>query len=309
MFEKKKNSLPENRRGELRRQLSEQGPIVLCEAHNGLSTMISENAVSTTGQTFDGHWVSSLTCSASRGLPDMEIYVAERRLEMIEEICFASGKIVMVDADTGGDAVCLEYFVRKLEILGVSAVVVEDKRHPKRNSLDGTELDHLEDPTVFARKISRAKSAMATDEMMFISRLESLVAGGDLSDALARAETYIEAGTDGIMIHSKSSNPDEVFAFAEAFKKLQEKLDRHIPLMCVPTTYNNVGVHELFERGFDIIVHANHLLRAAHLAMSSTCQRLLESGMSGVLDNNITPVKELFAQTGYYAAIERDTQI
>jgi len=239
----------------------------------------------------------------------MEIYVAERRLEMIEEICFATSNPVIVDADTGGDAVSLEYLIGRLEVLGVSAVVVEDKRHPKRNSLDGTELDHLEDPSVFARKVSRAKAAMLTDEMMFISRLESLVAGGDLSDALSRAEAYIQAGSDGIMIHSKDQKPDEVFAFADAFQELRSNFDKHIPLMCVPTTYNMVNVQDLCARGFDIIVHANHLLRAAHMAMSSTCQQLLESGMSAVLDNKISPVKDLFSQTGYYAAIERESRM
>lgn len=298
--------LPEHRRGALRKLLADGQKVRFCEAHSGYSAIVSDQAVSSTGTTFDGHWISSLTCSASRGLPDMEIYIAERRLEMIEEICFVSSKAVMVDADTGGDATSLEYFVRRLEMLGVSAVVVEDKRHPKRNSLDGTMLDHLEDPAVFVNKIKRAKKTMLTGDMLFISRLESLIVGAGVQDAIDRARMYIDAGSDGIMIHSKSNDMDEILEFCTTFLELCDEIGKRVPLMCVPTTFNNVRATDLFDQGFDIVVHANHLLRASHKAMSETCQMLLDNDMSACLGNSIVPVKEIFRLTGYHAAMDRE---
>lgn len=298
--------LPEERRCALRRRLSLGDKIRLCEAHSGLSAQISEGAVSANGIRFDGIWVSSLTCSASRGLPDTEIYVLERRLDLIDEILRATARPVVVDGDTGGDATTLEYLVHRLELMGVSALVIEDKRSPKRNSLHGTSTDHLEDPLVFARKIRRAKAAQPAGDLMVFARLESLIAGAGVDDALKRAELYLAYGVDGIMIHSKAKDATEVLDFLKGFQSIRAKMDRPVPLMCVPTTYNRIPAAELFDAGFDVVCHANHLLRAAHKAMSETCVQLLDVDRSEVVDNSIAPVSALFQQSGYYAVLERE---
>jgi phosphoenolpyruvate phosphomutase len=290
----------------LRRKLEAGEKIRLCEAHSGFSAQIAEASVSSNGRIFDGHWVSSLTSSASKGLPDMEMYVLERRLELIEEICFATTRPVVIDGDTGGDAATVEYLIQRLEILGASALVIEDKRIPKRNSLYGTNAEHLEDPEIFARKMARAKAALTTDDFLLFARLESLIAGAGVDDAIARARLYLEHGVDGIMIHSKSSEPTEVFAFLKAFEPVRKQFHRFIPLISVPTTYNSVTAADMFHRGFDIVVYANHLLRAAHKAMSQTCLKLLEFDRSAEIDSQITSVKEIFRQTGYLQALDRE---
>ena len=309
MLHRSNGVLPEIRRSELRRKLNAGNKIRLCEAHSGFSAQTAEGSVSASGRVFDGHWVSSLTCSASRGLPDMEMFALERRLELIEEIFYSTTRPIMVDGDTGGDAAMLEYMIQRLELMGIGALVIEDKRNPKRNSLLGTGADQLEDPKVFARKLRRAKAAQLTGDLMLIARLESLVAGVGIDDALTRAELYLKSGVDGIMIHSKAKNPEEVFAFQRAFEKLRKCSGRRVSLMLVPTTFNKVTAEDLFNRGFDIVVHANHLLRAAHWAMRETCVALLENDRSAGVENRITPVEDIFGQSGYLDALGRETDI
>ena len=304
------STMPEHRRGYLRDRLDAGDNLRLIEAHSGLSALVASAAKSNGSPDhsaqFDGIWISSLTCSAARGLPDMEMYVLERRLELIEEVINVCDKAVVVDGDTGGDPVVFEYLCARLESMGVCCVVIEDKQHPKRNSLSLNASHVLEDPQVFAAKIRRAKKFLRSQDFMIFARLESLIAGGSVDDALQRAEVYLRAGADGIMIHSKSRSPDTIFEFLTRYKEMSRAIDLYQPVMCVPTTYNMVPASELFERGVRIVIHANHLLRASHFAMRQVCEQILRHDRSLEVDNVCTPVSEIFSVVGYEAALARE---
>ena len=292
---------PGERLSGLRQCISRNGFARILEAHSGLSGVVVENAqVQMNGQVigYDGIWESSLTDSATKGLPDASIVGNDSRAHTIDEILSVTTKPVIVDGDTGGEASQFEYMVKNLERLGVSAVIIEDKVFPKRNSLDGSASQDLEDPVVFAQRIRAGKEVVINDDFMIIARLESLIAGAGLEDALERAEQYIQAGTDGIMIHSSDRRPDDILAFAEAYKSLCQRMGRRPVLVCVPTTYNTITDAELVACGFNIIIHANHLLRSSYKAMSPAAITNLESGRSLEADPVCAPVSEIFVRVG-----------
>ena len=180
--------------------------------------------------------------------------------------------------------------------------------YPKRNSLDAAANQDLEDPWAFAEKIQAGKEVATTDDFMIISRLESLISGAGVADALSRAEQYIKAGTDGIMIHSNKSDPAEIFAFTDAYPALCQRAGRRPLLVSVPTTYNTISDDELIARGFNIIIHANHMLRASHKAMSEVAATILEGGSSLAADPLCAKVKEVFATVGFDRITRKDRE-
>ena len=261
---------PDQRISLLTKIIKEKGFVRAIEVHNGLSALIAQEAhVQKNGKMieFDAFWESSLTDSASKGIPEAEIVGYDSRLLTLNEILNVTSKPIIVDGDTGGSPAQFEYFVRRLERLGVSAVVIEDKVFPKRNSLDTTAKQTLEEPENFAQKIERGNDVKTNKDFMIIARIESLISGTGLEDAIKRAQIYIEAGADGILIHSKKDNPIDILSFAKEYEKLCKKLGKRPYLVCIPTTYNLIKDEELAKNGFNIIIHANHLLRAAHKAM------------------------------------------
>ena len=197
------------------------------EAHSGLSGLAVENArvqMNARVVEYDGIWESSLTDSATKGLPDASIVGNYSRARTIDEILNVTTKPIIVDGDTGGEASQFEYKVKNPERLGVSAVIIEDKVFPKRNSLDGSASQDLEDPLVFAQKIRAGREMVISDDFMVIARRESLIAGAGLEDALERAEQYIQAWADGLMVHSNDRRPDDILAFAEAYEALCRRM-------------------------------------------------------------------------------------
>lgn len=307
------NILPEERRGKLRACLGEKRILRVMEAHNGLSGLIANN-IQVEGETgdkkimreFDAIWESSLTDSASKGHPDIEVISFDSRLHTINEILAVTQKPMIVDGDTGGDANCFEYTVTKLERAGVSAVIIEDKVFPKRNSLEAGTQQTLQEPEVFAQKISRGKKIQATSNFMIIARLESLIAGQGLDDALHRARIYLQAGADGIMIHSKSKSPDEILQFAKSYQLILKELNLDKPLVCVPTTYNNITEEELSAAGFNIVIYANHLLRSAYKSMEEVARTILLNQRSFEADPLCAPVREIFKTVGFLDVKEKD---
>jgi phosphoenolpyruvate phosphomutase len=305
------NVTPSQRRSKLINSIDAKGFVRIIEAHNGLSALVGQTAsFERDGQsiTYDGFWESSLTDSASKGLPDAEIVGNPSRLHTIDEILSVTSKPMIVDGDTGGSDVQFEYFVRDLERLGVSAVIIEDKIFPKRNSLDASAMQTLENPDVFSRKIVRGREARVTDVFMVIARLESLIAGLGMDDAVMRANKYIESGVDGIMIHSKNDNPDEVIAFAKLYDKLCKPFGRRPILVCVPTTYNLITDAELAQYGFDVIIHANHLLRASHKAMLATSEVILSSDRGFEAEPWCIALSKVFAQVGFDHVKSKDRE-
>lgn len=266
---------PQIRISMLRRILETKRFVRVLEAHNGLTGLIVENANATVGReqrAFDALWLSSLTDSTAKGRPDTEYVDLTSRLLSLNEILEVTTKPIIFDGDTGGAPAHFALSVRTLERLGISAIIIEDKMGLKRNSLFGTDVAQEQDTTEnFCDKISVGKKSQITDDFMIIARIESLILGHGLSDALTRAKAYIDAGADGIMIHSRQKSPDEIFSFCDQFSKLAKK----VPLVVVPTTFSEVREKDLRDHGVAIVIYANHLLRSAYPAMARTAQLIL----------------------------------
>ena len=258
---------PEIRMKTLRR-LIEAKPIVrIMEAHSGLSGLIIENLEVQKDDgvhRYDGMWSSSLTDSTSKGKPDIEAVDLTTRLQGLTDILECTTKPIIYDGDTGGKPEHFVFAVRTLERNGVSAIIIEDKVGLKKNSLFGTEAkQELADVEDFCHKISEGKKAQVTKDFMIIARLESLIAGHSVDEALERAFAYVKAGADGVMIHSKEKHGNDIKEFCERFRKEYEK----VPIVLVPTTYNQFTEKELAGWGANIIIYANHMLRASYPAM------------------------------------------
>jgi 2-methylisocitrate lyase-like PEP mutase family enzyme len=299
---KRRRFLPENRRVLLAEALAAGRNIRLMEAHNGLSAMLASAATAAgpggARLEFDGIWVSSLTTSAAKGLPDAELYSLDRRLDTIQEICASTPKIVVVDLDTGGIDPNLPYVCGRLEDMGVNAIVIEDKRFPKRNSLlpnDGAAMESAED---FAAKIAQACNIRLSKNFLIFGRIESLITGQGVPDALRRAKAYLEAGAAGLFIHSKAKTPTEILAFLAQYKQLCSELGRNAPLMVTPTTYSSITDDELFRAGAQIAIHANHLLRSAFRSMELVCKTILEHDRNLESEELCVPVSRLFEVVG-----------
>ncbi|MCH9299063.1 phosphoenolpyruvate mutase (plasmid) [Pantoea allii] len=280
----------------IKKLIAEKGTLIFIEAHNPLSALIASKAEQTNSEgrivKFDGIWSSSLTDSASRGIPDNETLALSSRLENIADIRNVTDMPIIMDADTGGQPEHFSYYVKRMINNGVNGVIIEDKTGLKKNSLFGTEVEQtLADINDFSEKIKRGKSAVYIDDFMIIARLESLIAGFDVDHALERADAYVEAGADGIMIHSCKKTPDEVFLFSTKFRKKYPS----VPLICVPTTYSATSNRELSEAGFNVIIYANHMLRAAYKAMENVSKEILRYGRTAEVENSCMSVKEIIS--------------
>ena len=277
------------------RQLINSGKVVkILESHNALSGLIAENAQETleNGEvvSFDGMWSSSLTDSTSKGKPDIEAVDTTARLMTINEIFEVTTKPMIYDADTGGKPEHFEFTVRSLERTGVSAVVIEDKTGLKKNSLFGNDVAQTQDSIEnFSHKIRVGKSAQVSKDFMIIARIESLILEAGMDDALTRAFAYIEAGADGIMIHSRLKDPAEIIEFVEKFRAK----DTHTPIVVVPTSFNSVTTDEFKEIGINVVIYANHMLRAAYPGMMKVAKSILKHKRSLEAEPDCMPIKEI----------------
>ena len=263
------------------------------EAHNPLSALILENISINKNDKliqFDGFWSSSLTDSTSQGKPDIEVLEIHNRLNNINNIFDVTTKPLIMDADTGGKIEHFKLNVKSMERLGISAVIIEDKKGLKKNSLFGNEVkQEQEDVKIFSEKIKAGRSSRISENFMVIARIESLILEKGVDDALYRASAYIDAGVDGIMIHSRQKTPDEIFQFAQKFRGKHKT----IPLVSVPSTYNQVTEDELIENGFNLVIYANQMLRAAYPAMYNTAKSILENGRSLEADKDLIKIKDI----------------
>jgi len=277
----------------LRKLLNEKEYLTFLDTHNPLSALVVENATYAKNDKiteFDGMWLSSLTDSTSRGKPDIEAVDFSSRFITINEILEVTTKPIIFDGDTGGLPEHFRFMVKNLERAGVSAVIIEDKIGLKRNSLFGTEAEQRQDSIEsFCNKIITGKKAALTDEFMVIARIESLILEQGLNDALARAKAYIEAGSDGILIHSRQKEGKEIFEFMKKFREI----DALTPLVVVPTSYNQYTNQELSDEGANIIIYANHLLRSSYPSMANTAKSILKNQRSTETDDSIMSIKEI----------------
>ncbi len=283
----------DERRASLKRNLELKNYLTFADIHNPLSALVIENTKSTNSDSyseFDGMWASSLTDSTSRGKPDIEAVDFSSRFISLNEVLEVTTKPIIFDADTGGLPEHFSFTVRNLERAGVSAVVIEDKKGLKRNSLHGTDVEQNQDDIEsFANKISVGKDSSSTDDFMIIARIESLILEKGLKDALNRANAYIDSNADGILIHSREKSPKEIFQFCTEYRKFNTKK----PLVVVPTSYNKVFEKELVDEGVSIIIYANHLLRAAYPSMVKTAQTILNNKRSLEADDDLISIKEI----------------
>lgn len=284
---------PEVRLKSLRRLLAAKPLLRFLDIHNALTGLIVETTKidSESGsKEFDGMWASSLTDSTAKGKPDIEAVDVSSRIVTLNEVLEVTTKPIIYDGDTGGKTEHFVFTVKTLERLGVSAVIIEDKTGLKKNSLFGTDVAQVQDSIEnFSQKIRAGKHAQATNDFMIIARIESLILGQSVDDAFERAVAYLDAGADGIMIHSKETSPDEIFQFCQKYNALPSRKT----LVAVPSSYNTVYERELLDHGVNIVIYANQLLRSAYPAMVSTAKSILINSRSSEADDQMMPLKEI----------------
>lgn len=286
-------ALPDMRRARLKKVLQMKGLVTAIEAHSGITGLIAEKTtVYQDGKAlqFDAMWVSSLCDSTAKGKPDIELVDMTSRFRTIDDIMEVTTKPIIFDGDTGGLTEHFVYTVKTLERMGVSMIIIEDKTGLKKNSLFGTEVEQTQDTIEnFCAKIAAGKKAQKTKDFMIVARIESLILERGMEDALTRASAFVEAGADGIMIHSRKKDPDEIFEFVRCFR---EK-DATTPIVVVPTSFNEVTEAEFKERGVNVVIYANQLTRSGFPAMQHTAETILMNHRAKEADDMCMSIKEI----------------
>lgn len=286
-------SLPDVRRGRLRKLLQFKKLCTVLEVHNGITGLLAEKtAVMKDGKIsqFDAMWVSSLCDSTAKGKPDIELVDMSSRMRTIDDIMEVTTKPIILDGDTGGQIEHFVYNVRTLERMGVSAIIIEDKTGLKKNSLFGTDVAQTQDSIEnFSAKITAGKHAQKTKDFMIIARIESLILERGMEDALVRAFAFVAAGADGIMIHSRKKEPDEIFEFCKKFREKNEQT----PLVVVPTSFNGVYEDEFEASGVNIVIYANQLTRSGFPAMKHVAETILTNHRAKEADEQCMPIKDI----------------
>ncbi len=294
-LKKKSNNvggMPDVRRSSLKRLLNSGKFLKIIEVHSPISAIIAENTNyknSNKNIFYDGFWSSSLTDSINNGKPDNESLDISKRLENISRIFDVTTKPLIMDFDSGGRTEHFAVNIKSAERMGISAIIIEDKKGAKQNSLtEKGNKQPQESIMQFCKKIKVGNKNKLTNDFMIIARIESLIMSKPQSDAMKRAVAYIKSGVDGIMIHSKSKSPDEVLIFAKKFRKIKE-YDR-IPLICVPSTYSQIHDYKLKKAGFNIVIYANHLMRSSVPAMEKISKLILKYGRTYELEKKIASI-------------------
>lgn len=284
---------PDIRLKRLRRLISSKSIVRILESHSGLTGLIAENIkinVDGVDHEFDGMWSSSLTDSTSKGKPDIEAVDITTRLHNLNDTLECTTKPIIFDGDTGGKPEHFVFTVRTLERNGVSAIIIEDKTGLKKNSLFGTEVAQTQDTIEdFSAKIAAGKQAQITDDFMIVARLESLILGKTVEDALERAFAYIKAGADAVMIHSKEKTGNDIKEFCEKFRVI----NKNTPIIVVPSTFNHITEEEFSSWGVNVVIYANHMLRASYPAMVNVAKSILINRRSSDVDHLCMPIKEI----------------
>ena len=290
---REKLAMPEYRRKRLRQLISMTPIVKVMEAHSGLTGLIVEKTVvEHEGKLdqFDAMWVSSPCDSTAKGKPDIELVDMTSRFRTIDDIMEVTTKPIIFDGDTGGLTEHFVYTVRSLERMGVSAIIIEDKKGLKKNSLFGTDVEQTQ-ATIeeFSAKIAAGKKAQLTDDFMIIARIESLILERGMEDALERAKAFVKAGADGIMIHSRKKDPAEIVEFCDKFREE----DKVTPIVVVPSSFNVITEEELAEHGVNIVIYANQLTRSAFPAMQQTAEDILRYHRAKEVDERLMSIKNI----------------
>ncbi|MCR5701986.1 MAG: phosphoenolpyruvate mutase [Lachnospiraceae bacterium] len=288
-----KLSMPEFRRGRLKKVMGLLPIIKAIEVHSGLTGLIAEKTIVADQEKidqFDAMWISSLCDSTEKGKPDIELVDMTSRFRTIDDVMEVTTKPIIFDGDTGGLTEHFVYTVRSLERMGVSAIIIEDKTGLKKNSLFGTEVQQTQESIEnFCEKIAAGKRTQLSDDFMIIARIESLILEKGMEDALNRAFAYRDAGADGIMIHSRKKDPEEILQFCDKFRDVDSKT----PIVVVPSSFNTITEEELAEHGVNICIYANQMLRAAFPAMENTAKSILTHHRAYEIDDELMSIKDI----------------
>ena len=287
-------SLPDFRRSRLKKAIGMKGLITAMEAHSGLTGLIVENTSVDDGnggkKQFDAMWVSSLCDSTDKGKPDIELVDMTSRFRTIDDIMEVTTKPIIFDGDTGGLKEHFVYTVKTLERMGVSMIIIEDKMGLKKNSLFGTEVEQTQDSVEnFCDKIKAGKQAQKTKDFMICARIESLILEQGMEDAIKRAFAYVNVGADAIMIHSRKKDPSEIFEFVEKFRSK----DKTTPIVVVPTSFNTVTEEEFKQKGVNVVIYANQLIRAAFPSMENVAKTILKNHRAKEVDDKCISIKDI----------------
>ncbi|HEV7357357.1 MAG TPA: phosphoenolpyruvate mutase [Steroidobacteraceae bacterium] len=294
-YQRSAGSTAPTRSAKLRQMLQSAELEFLMEAHNGLSARIVREAG------FKGIWASGLTISAQFGVRDNNEASWTQVVDMLEFMADAGDLPILLDGDTGyGNFNNMRRLVRKLEQRGIAGVCIEDKQFPKTNSFLNGERQPLADIEEFVGKIAAGKDTQQDANFSIVARVEALIAGWGMDEALRRAEAYRLAGADAILIHSKLSKPDEIVTFAKEWA-------RRAPLVIVPTRYYSTPTDVFRRAGISTVIWANHLLRAAASAMQGVAKEIFESQTLVNVEDRIVSVNEIFRlqDAEEYSAAER----
>lgn len=290
---KAQGTTADRRRGQLKRLLQARNLIRVLETHSGISSLIAENLeveVNDRKRSFDAVWSSSLTDSTNKGKPDIEAVDTSDRANTISSIFEVTTKPMIYDGDTGGKPEHFAFTVRTLERLGVSAIIIEDKTGLKKNSLFGTDVAQTQDTVEdFCAKIQTGKNAQVTDDFMIFARCESLILEKGMEDAVARCKAYLQAGADGIMIHSRKEDGAEI----KEFCRLYQEFGVGRPLIVVPSSFDRITEAEFEDMGVNIVIYANHMLRAAYPAMLDVAKTILINERSFEARPDCMSIKEI----------------
>ena len=279
-------------------ELLKSKPIVkVCGAFDTMSAKLVEF------HGFDAIWAGSFAISATHAVPDASILTMTEFFDAASSMAETCKIPVIADCDTGyGGPSNVSHMVRKYENAGIAAICIEDKTFPKQNSLLKNGQNDLISEKEFVAKIIAAKEAKQNKDFTIIARVEALISGAGMNEALKRATAYEKAGADAILIHSKKKTPEEVFEFAESWKG-------NSPIIVIPTTYDSVSLDELISHKIKMVINANQTLRAAHASMSRILKQMINSNSLSEVKEEISSMEDIFHLQEMFNIQEKEKEI
>ncbi len=286
-----------NNSEKLREQLESKSIVKVCGAYDSMSAKLVEF------YGFDAVWAGSFAISAIHNVPDASILTMTEFFTVASNMAHTCDIPVIADCDTGyGDANNVRYLVKKYEDAGIAGICIEDKTFPKQNSLLEKGKNQLLAEKDFVAKILAANEAKQNEAFVIIARIEALISGMGIEQALKRAYAYEKAGADLILIHSKKITPEEIFEFSDSWKG-------STPLVVIPTTYYSVNIDELIEHKIKMVIYANQTLRAAHFALSKLLKQMASADNMSQFQNQMSSMDDIFKLQDMYAIKSQEKSI
>jgi len=281
----------------LRKDLESKSILKVGGAFDAMSAKLVENAG------FDAVWAGSFAISATHALPDASILTMTEFFDVASNMSSTCEIPIIADCDTGyGGPSNVHHMTRKYENAGISSICIEDKTFPKENSLLENGKNDLLSEKEFVAKILAAKEARSNKNFIIIARVEALISGAGMGEALKRATAYENAGADTILIHSKQKTPDEIFEFADSWKG-------SVPLVVVPTTYDSVKISELESHKIKMVIYANQTLRVAHMAMTNLLNELVKAERISDVKDKISTIEDIFDLQQIHGAKDKEKDL